>query len=313
MSSTESALLSAIAAMPEEDTPRLVFADYLDELGGAGNAARAEFIRLQVMLYRVESETHETIAARLLAAELYEEYSGAWGFPEQSKTNRWFTVRRGFVSELAIDFPRVPRDAIRRLLQHEPIGRLRLERPYDTASGWWTVPANGADWLDVPALRRVRHLELSGSYWTDRELARVLVFANFPALAKLTVTGAPITAAGVAAVAACATLRDLEYLRIDGTRQWSTGLNGWTGGVALPGVRALASAPVLAGLRELSLLAAGIDTVGAVVLAGSPYLTGLTAPKSLILAENPDIGASGRTALVARFGSAVFLSPPANP
>ncbi len=33
MTDTEAALLRAIAANPDEDTPRLVFADYLDELG----------------------------------------------------------------------------------------------------------------------------------------------------------------------------------------------------------------------------------------------------------------------------------------
>ena len=35
MTDTEAALLRAIAAMPDEDTPRLVYADYLDEEGNA--------------------------------------------------------------------------------------------------------------------------------------------------------------------------------------------------------------------------------------------------------------------------------------
>ena len=307
MSSTESALLSAIAALPDEDTPRLVFADYLDEEGGELAVTRAEFIRLQVMLARVESETHETIAARLRAAELRERYAEAWGFPPQTTSKPWYTQRRGFVDEIVIDLQRIPRDDVRRLLQREPVGRLRVVRPHDTV-GWWSPPAGAADWLDVPAFRRVRHLELCGPYWSDREVARVLGFANCPALTKLTLSRAPVTAAGVAAIAACEALRDLASLRIDETRVWSTGLSGWAGGITLPGVRALASAPRLAGLRELSLVAAGIDTAGAIVLAGSPYLTGLTAPKSLILAENPDIRAAGRAALVARFGSAVFIS-----
>ena len=41
----EAALLKAIVAHPDEDTPRLVYADWLDE---AGDHARAEFIRLSV-------------------------------------------------------------------------------------------------------------------------------------------------------------------------------------------------------------------------------------------------------------------------
>ncbi|MCE9564828.1 MAG: TIGR02996 domain-containing protein [Planctomycetes bacterium] len=42
------ALLKAICDNPEEDTPRLVYADWLDEQGGDANVARAEFIRIQV-------------------------------------------------------------------------------------------------------------------------------------------------------------------------------------------------------------------------------------------------------------------------
>jgi uncharacterized protein (TIGR02996 family) len=44
------ALYAAILAEPGEDTPRLAYADALDERGGPGDAARAEFIRLQIEL-----------------------------------------------------------------------------------------------------------------------------------------------------------------------------------------------------------------------------------------------------------------------
>lgn len=41
-------LLRYILDHPAEDAARLVYADYLDELGGEANRARAEFIRMQV-------------------------------------------------------------------------------------------------------------------------------------------------------------------------------------------------------------------------------------------------------------------------
>jgi uncharacterized protein (TIGR02996 family) len=44
-------MLRAIAANPDDDTPRLIYADLLDELGGHANAARARFIRLQIETY----------------------------------------------------------------------------------------------------------------------------------------------------------------------------------------------------------------------------------------------------------------------
>ena len=42
------ALMAAILANPDEDTPRLVLADWLDEHGDKHDQARAEFIRLQI-------------------------------------------------------------------------------------------------------------------------------------------------------------------------------------------------------------------------------------------------------------------------
>jgi uncharacterized protein (TIGR02996 family) len=46
--SEEDGFLAAVLAAPRDDTPRLAFADWLDERGGPGDAARAEFIRLSV-------------------------------------------------------------------------------------------------------------------------------------------------------------------------------------------------------------------------------------------------------------------------
>ncbi len=47
---TEQALLADILAKPDDDLPRLVYADWLDERDGAGDRERAEFIRVQVEL-----------------------------------------------------------------------------------------------------------------------------------------------------------------------------------------------------------------------------------------------------------------------
>src|ERR1700754_5023358 len=46
MTSDDEAFLRAISAAPDDDAPRLVYADWLDERGDT----RAEFIRLQVRL-----------------------------------------------------------------------------------------------------------------------------------------------------------------------------------------------------------------------------------------------------------------------
>ena len=46
------ALFAAISTSPDEDTPRLAFADFLDEQGGKTDKVLARFIRLQIELTR---------------------------------------------------------------------------------------------------------------------------------------------------------------------------------------------------------------------------------------------------------------------
>jgi uncharacterized protein (TIGR02996 family) len=57
------ALLQAIRDHPEEDTPRLAYADWLDEHGKAAKVGRADFIRTQVELARLPAEDEDTDAA----------------------------------------------------------------------------------------------------------------------------------------------------------------------------------------------------------------------------------------------------------
>jgi uncharacterized protein (TIGR02996 family) len=50
----EEAFLADILGHPGEDAPRLIFADWLDERGGEGDAERAEFVRVQCELARAD-------------------------------------------------------------------------------------------------------------------------------------------------------------------------------------------------------------------------------------------------------------------
>jgi uncharacterized protein (TIGR02996 family) len=51
------AFIRTIAASPDDDAPRLVYADYLDETGDPAKAARAEFIRVQIEKARLVPDT----------------------------------------------------------------------------------------------------------------------------------------------------------------------------------------------------------------------------------------------------------------
>lgn len=62
MLSDRDALLAAIRAHPEEDTPRLMLADWLDERGDDASRARAEFIRLQCEQARLADDGSDSHA-----------------------------------------------------------------------------------------------------------------------------------------------------------------------------------------------------------------------------------------------------------
>jgi uncharacterized protein (TIGR02996 family) len=86
---TDAPFLAAIRAAPEDDAPRLVYADWLDE---HGQSERAEFIRVQVELARRESADLRAREAELLARH-HDDFAGrllAPGFR--------FRFGRGFIT-----------------------------------------------------------------------------------------------------------------------------------------------------------------------------------------------------------------------
>ncbi|MEO2090389.1 MAG: TIGR02996 domain-containing protein [Gemmataceae bacterium] len=174
--------VAAIATAPEDDLPRLVFADWLDE---HGEPDRAEFIRTQIEAERT-TDADRKAALERRAADLFAEHWPRWfepffaGLPDPRKCYRisrdtylWTQDglsprRRPFVSELwtsrglvntiALDASRVPDGfSLGTALGSEPINFLMVE-----------LSGDSQEWrrLSEPALRRITSLEL-GELSTD--------------------------------------------------------------------------------------------------------------------------------------------------
>jgi uncharacterized protein (TIGR02996 family) len=91
--SDRDALLAAILAQPDDDTPRLVYADWLDE---HDEPERAEFIRIQ---FRLPNLSRRTVEAKRLAARETELRSKL--FKHLTKLPfAEITFRRGFVASI---------------------------------------------------------------------------------------------------------------------------------------------------------------------------------------------------------------------
>src|SRR5687768_12937161 len=87
---THEALLAAICENPEEDTPRLALADWLDENAASeADRARAAFIRTQIERFRLPPEDDDAAAVeRRLALEVREQQLAQNG-PDRWPWSAW--------------------------------------------------------------------------------------------------------------------------------------------------------------------------------------------------------------------------------
>src|SRR5262249_15704709 len=92
------AFLQAIRDEPDNDIPRLVYADWLEE---NGQAERAEFIRTQVELGKVRDRGRSMELLRQLRA-LMVEYRDRWLGPLATAAPE-AVFERGFVQEVTLD------------------------------------------------------------------------------------------------------------------------------------------------------------------------------------------------------------------
>ncbi len=279
----QDALFAAILEAPDDDAPRLVYADWLDE---HGQPERAEFIRVQVELSRLPEDGPLAEALKAREGALLKAHADRWcqELPAWARRlavyNQWervyerglpaavITTAREFLKGAAGLFRRAPirrvelrhlDNAVAVLLAACPhlakVSALAVGENSLTDAGWRTL-------LGAPGLAGLTELRLHGGPGPDA--ARVL--ASSPHLARLqglTVHYAPFGDLGLQELAASAHLAGLRDLRLIHT------------GITDEGARALAGSPLLSRLTALALVGNALSPAGSRALAGSPHQPGL--------------------------------------
>jgi uncharacterized protein (TIGR02996 family) len=151
--SDEAGLLDAIREDQDSDTPRLVYADWLDD---HGEVERAEFIRLQCELARLPAEAPERRQKYNRASVLLEQHRPSW-FGALDKEFTDCVVERGFVSRL-----RAGVDAF--LAHHQAVERYA---PVLQSAAMRYVGVDAARVLALPFARSVRRLSMDGVFATS--------------------------------------------------------------------------------------------------------------------------------------------------
>jgi uncharacterized protein (TIGR02996 family) len=189
--SDEAAFRAAVRAAPDDDAPRLRFADWLAERGDAASVARAEFIRVQCAAERLPADDPEL--PRLIAREqeLLSAHQAQWeaGFHDPplglwerltyqlAPENRWPRVDcwyvRGMVEEIALTGDQLHRGG-ELVLRNDPI---RLVSIVDGMShfGEWVEARPLAPYAPI-FLYPWRHRFTAGHVRTLQERFRILEF-----------------------------------------------------------------------------------------------------------------------------------------
>jgi uncharacterized protein (TIGR02996 family) len=247
--SDESQFLAAMAADPDDDTPRLVFADWLDE---HGQPDRAEFIRLQCRPDRDDPPvSRRADALRSINRDVWEAPFAAIGAEVE--------FRRGFPHFLKVDVARLAGNLS--LLSLAPDWHLILTRDYDKGD----PPSEPCTQLGTaPLADRIRGLNFSWAVWTWEELDAILTPPVVQAVRELRFGDDD------------AKEETLDFLVTQALTLSVLGFGGDSyAGVGDDGCRVIASAPQFASLRGLELPNNDIGPDGVAALASSPYLRGL--------------------------------------
>lgn len=166
MTSDGEALFRAVCDNPADDTPRLVYADWLEE---NGRGERAEFIRLQCEASH-RSPAHPTDEGRRTrASRLLAQFGHQWydELPALSGVEWGALFVRGFVDAVLVRYAKDMPDTLVRVFTAAPLQFLSVSS---------VQPGQLRELLAWPLLGRLVRLRLPGT--RGREEARMLTEAR---------------------------------------------------------------------------------------------------------------------------------------
>jgi uncharacterized protein (TIGR02996 family) len=290
--------LEAICANPDDDTTRLVYADWLDE---HGHAPRAEFIRTQVERAGLPEWDGRRFSLTMREKALLDRYQAEWRAELPSiRGVTWGEFRRGFIATAHLSNI----GQLEEIGARAPVEAVELSWPHSRDAGWTTSPSAG-----------LRELALVGQSYFASDVARLADSPILSTLRALTVRSAPLQAEGFRGLIASPHLRGLRALRVPNNSVGNGAVDALVAATTLPsleeldlseesyghyaedpritesGVLELAGWPGLAGLRTLVLSGNDLQRGGLRVLLQSPHVVGL---KKLIIRSTELNGAAMR-------------------
>jgi uncharacterized protein (TIGR02996 family) len=250
----EHAFLDAIIENHDDDTPRLVFADWLDD---HGKPERAELIRLQCRLAREPAEDPERPRLELREADLLREHKKTWMKELRRVAGIGYgPFVRGFVEEIRVRDVDAFRNHTEEILARAPLLRLKVLSEARQGMG---VGLGACPYLGV-----FRELDLSTVWLEEEPMAAILRSPYLQNLRVLNLANTRSDRGTMATLVRESACRHLEHLNLDYNDIGPRGaelLAGWQGATSL---------------RSLSLDFCNLGTAGARALIASQHFGALT-------------------------------------
>jgi uncharacterized protein (TIGR02996 family) len=261
--------LEDIRANPDDDTPRLVYADWLMERDNP----RGELIRVQCDLAKIDDEDPRRPVLQAREQELLDAHEAGWRAELPSfKPIRWGPFERGFIARAQAQDTRYFLRYAEQMFAATPLTGLKIRGL-----------SSPEPLIESGYLLRLRHLDLSGRallVWGTSLVAHSPQVAN---LTTLLLRRCRVGIGGCAAIAHSPRLAKLTHLDL--------GENS----LSARKLRKLVTSPVWAGLHTLNLSNNYFLDEDLMVLTGAPALASL---RRLILGPTR-LGPAGVEALVA--------------
>ncbi len=153
---THADFLKEILAAADDDVPRLVYADWLDEQGDP----RGEFIRVECLLAQLPVDDDRRWALETRGDLLRRQFAKGWAGPLRHLVTDW-RFRRGFVEHVTIRADRFLEHAAE-LFAAAPIKSVRLLQPETQLSAFAASP-----WLERIESLDLRHTRLDWHTFED--------------------------------------------------------------------------------------------------------------------------------------------------
>src|SRR5262245_23679437 len=234
-SAEERAFFDRIRDEPNDDGPRLLYADWLDD---NGQSDRAEFVRLQCALARLPDDDPRRPDLRERERQLLEANEAAWTAGISPLVTAW-VFRRGVIDSVSVEATSFL-DGGEALFALAPVRKVRFPNVGDR------LPRLAKS----PLLRLVRELDFSGNDLGNRGPTLLARSPHLERLDALDLSFTELGDRGLAAIAGSPVFGALRSLQINDDSR-----------IGGPGIRAVAESPHLTALAELDVSGNGLSNV----------------------------------------------------